>query len=49
MQTKIAQSTAEAEYYAVYSACQELVWMKELLLEIGVLSTDKNCGNVSMD
>ncbi|KAI3630368.1 hypothetical protein MIR68_011803 [Amoeboaphelidium protococcarum] len=49
LQIKIAQSTADAEYYSVYQACQVLVWMKEMLIEIGMFETDQNCGAVSMN
>ncbi|KAI3647783.1 hypothetical protein MP228_008004 [Amoeboaphelidium protococcarum] len=36
LQTKVAQSTAEAEYYAAFYTCGELEWLKELLNEIGL-------------
>jgi hypothetical protein len=34
-QSVIAQSSAEAEYYAAVSAANECLWMKQLLKELG--------------
>ena len=35
LQKPVAQSTAEAEYYAGGHACRDIVWLRELLLQIG--------------
>lgn len=37
-QTSVSLSTCEAEYFAMSIACQEVVWMRKVLSEFGVLS-----------
>lgn len=34
-QSTVSLSTAEAEYVAASSACKEVVWLQELLFDIG--------------
>jgi hypothetical protein len=47
-QELVAVSTAEAEYYALYSACQESKWIQSLLSEIGVNpKITLHCDNIS--
>jgi len=36
LQKPVAQSTAEAEYYAAGHACREIVWLRELLHQLGI-------------
>ena len=38
-QSRVALSTAEAEYMALASASQEAVWMRQLLLDLGIKHT----------
>ena len=39
-QTTVAVSTMEAEYMAAFGAIQELIWLKGVLKEIGILIDD---------
>ena len=36
LQKPVAQSTAEAEYYAAVYACREIVWLRENLNRLGI-------------
>ena len=35
-QTSVSRSTTEAEYIALSNACQELVWLRRLLSDVGL-------------
>lgn len=50
LQKPIAQSTAEAEYYAAGHASRDNVWLREILSELGICKLDPtliNCDNNS--
>ena len=49
-QTRVSQSSTESEYYAVGDAIKELIWLKQLLMDIDIdtsRTTTLNCDNQS--
>jgi hypothetical protein len=46
LQSTIAQSIAEAEYITIYDACNEVIWLKGLYVE---LSEDTSCIDLFCD
>ena len=41
IQTKVALSTVEAEYYAMSEALQEAIWLRKLANEFGIMKKEK--------
>jgi len=41
-QPVVALSTTEAEYIALMNTCQDLLWLKQLLLDFGIKSGNAN-------